>query len=130
MRVPRRTIVSSLNSPLHSSKPSRRLPALSRLLQHRLQRRSRGLVSQLHVFSGEPDFVAASAGFTSRFETKLVLLDPPLAGTLVTHGRDRKFSVSLEDLAPMRFIRQFHPREFRLYLRTGELSEFLLSRGG
>src|SRR5262245_54789964 len=99
MRVPRRTIVSSLNSSLHSSKPSGRLPALSRLLQHGLQRRSRGLVSQLHVFSGEPDFVAASAGFTSRFETKLVLLDPPLAGTLVTHGRDRKFSVSLEDLA-------------------------------
>jgi hypothetical protein len=36
-------------------------------------------------------------------------------------------AVPLEDLAPMRFIRQLHPWEFRLNLRTRELLEFLLS---
>src|SRR5262245_20336571 len=102
--------------------------AWGRLLKDGLQGRTRGLVSQLHVSSGEPYLVAAATRFFSGVETKLVLLDPPLAGTLVTHGRDRERAVSLEHLAPMRFIRQLHPREFRLNLRTRELLEFLLSR--
>src|SRR5215470_10765487 len=106
-----------------------RSSALGRLLQHGLQGGTRGLVSQLHVSSGQPHLVATAARLFSGVETKLVLLDPPLAGALVTHGRDRERAVSLEHLAPMRFIRQLHPREFRLNLRTRELLEFLLSRG-
>src|SRR5262245_65803860 len=118
-----------MNFSLHSSKQSRRLSALVRFLKHNLQRHTRGLVSQLHVSSGQPHLVTTATRFVSGVETKLVLLDPPLAGALVTHGRDRERGVSLEDLAPMRFIRQLHPREFRLNLRTRELLEFLLSRG-
>src|SRR5262245_37261469 len=106
-----------------------RSSGLERLLQHSLQGRTRGLVSQLHVSSGQPHLVTTAARFFSGVETKLVLLDAPLAGALVTHRGDRKRAVSLEDLAPMRFIRQLHPREFRLNLRTRELLEFLLSRG-
>src|SRR5215475_15651261 len=106
-----------------------RSSGLGRFLQHSLQGRTRGMVSQLHVSSGQPHLVTTAARFFSGVETKLVLLDAPLADTLVTHGRDRKRAVSLEDLAPMRFIRQLHPREFRLNLRTRELLEFLLSRG-
>src|SRR5262249_6541791 len=106
-----------------------RLPALSRLLQHGLQGRSRILISQLHIFSRKPYLIAASARFTSRFETKLILLDPPLADALVTHGGDRERAVSLEHLAPMRFICQLHAGELRLNLRTRELLEFLLSCG-
>ena len=81
------------------------LPALSRLLQHGLQGRSRSLISQFHVSSGEPDLVAASAWFTSRFETKLVLLDAPFAHALVAHGRNCERTVLLEHFAPMRLIR-------------------------
>src|SRR6516165_1356665 len=106
-----------------------RSSALGRLLKHGLQRGTRGLVSQLHVSSGQPHLVATAARFFSGVEARLVLLDPPLAGALVTHGRDRERAVSLEHLAPMRFIRQLHPREFRSNLRTRELLEFLLSRG-
>src|SRR5262245_12950474 len=106
-----------------------RLPALSRLLQHGLQGRSRSLISQLHIFSRKPYLIAASARFTSGLETKFVLLDPPLADALVTHGGDRERAVSLEDLSPMRFIRQLHPWKSCLNLRTGELLEFLLSCG-
>src|SRR5262245_62019611 len=106
-----------------------RSSGLGRLLKLRLQGCTRGLVSQLHVSSGEPHLVTTATRFFSGLETKLVLLYPPIAGTLVTHGRDRERAVSLEDLAPMRFIRQLHPREFRLNLRTRELLEFLLSRG-
>src|SRR5262245_12385191 len=106
-----------------------RSSALGRLLQHGLQGRTRGLVSQLHVSSGQPHLVTTATRFFSGLETKLVLLDPPLASALVTHGRDRERAVPLEDLAPMRFIRQLHPREFRLNLRTREPLEFLLSRG-
>src|SRR5262249_51760750 len=106
-----------------------RSSALRRLLQHGLQGCTRGLVSQLHVSSGQPHLVTTRARFLPGLETKLVLFDPPLAAALVTHGRDREGSVSLEDLAPMRFIRQLHPREFRVNLRTRELLEFLLSPG-
>src|SRR5262245_31689345 len=106
-----------------------RSSALGRLLKHGLQGRTRGLIFQLHVSPRQPHLVTTAARFFSGLETKLVLLDPPLAGALVTHGRDRERAVSLEDLAPMRFIRQLHPREFRLNLRTRELLEFLLSRG-
>src|SRR5262249_40074342 len=106
-----------------------RSSGLGRLLKHGLQGCTRGLVSQLHVFSGEPHLVTTATWFFSGVETKLVLLDPPLAGALVTHGCDRERAVSLEDLAPMRFIRQLHPWKFRLNLRTRELLEFLLSRG-
>src|SRR5215475_10457900 len=106
-----------------------RSSAWGRLLQHGLQGGTRGLVSQLHVSSGQPHLVATAARFFSGVETKLVLLDAPLAGALVTHGRDGERAVSLEHLAPMHFIRQLHPREFRLNLRTRELLEFLLSRG-
>src|SRR2546430_5840455 len=101
-----------------------RLPATRGPLKHGLQRQTRGLVSEFDVFPGDPNLVAASAGFLSSIETKLVLLDPPLAEALVTHGRDRERAVSLEDVAPMRFIRQLHPWEFRLNLRTRELLEF------
>src|SRR5262249_46793141 len=100
-----------------------------RLLKYSLQGRTRSLVSQLHVSSGQPHLVTTAARFVSGIETKLVFLDPPLAGALVTHRRDRERAVSLEHLAPMRFIRQLHPREFRLNLRTRELLDFLLSRG-
>src|SRR6516225_9523214 len=103
-----------------------RSSALGRLLQHGLQVRTRGLVSQLHVSSGQPHLVTTATRFVSGVETKLVLLDPPLAGALVTHGRDRERAVSLEDLAPMRFVRQFHPWEFRLNLRTRKPLKFLL----
>src|SRR5262249_20230731 len=65
----------------------------------------------------------------SRLEAKLVSLVPPLAAALVTHGCDRERAVSLEDFAPMRFVRQLHPREFCLNLRARELLEFLLGRG-
>src|SRR5215813_1678323 len=106
-----------------------RSSALGRLLKHGLQGGTRGLVSQLHVFSGEPHLVTTAARFFPGVETKLVLLDPPLAGALVTHGCDRERAVSLEDLAPMRFIGQLHPWKFRLNLRTRELLEFLLSCG-
>src|SRR5262249_52941604 len=106
-----------------------RSSALGRLLQHGLQGRTRGLVSQLHVFSGQPHLITTAAWFLPSVETKLVLLDPPLAGALMTHGRDRERAVSLEDLAPICCIRQLHPWELRLNLRTGELLEFLLSRG-
>src|SRR5262249_52395491 len=106
-----------------------RSSALGRLLKHGLQGGTRGLVSQLHVSSGQPHLVTTAARFFPGVETKLVLLDPPLAGALVTHGRDRKRAGSREDLAPMRFIRQLHPREFRLKLCTRKLLEFLLSRG-
>src|SRR5262245_28817740 len=106
-----------------------RSSALGRLLQHGLQGRTRGLVSQLHVSSGQPHLVTTATRFFSGLETKLVLLDPPLAGALVTHGCDRERAVSLEDLAPMRFIGQLHARELRLNLRTREPLEFLLSRG-
>src|SRR5262245_18172355 len=129
MRIPRRATVYFLNSSLHSSKPSRRLPALSRLLQHGLKGRARSLISQLHVSSGEPDLVAASPWFTSRFETKLVLLDAPFADALVTHGCDCECAVTLEHLAPVSFIRQFHAGESCLNLRARELLELLLSRG-
>src|SRR5215468_10760201 len=74
-----------------------RSSAWGRLLQHGLQGRTRGLISQLHVFSGQPHFVTAATGFLSGVETKLVLLDPPLADARVTHGRDRERAVSLED---------------------------------
>src|SRR5262245_20127548 len=106
-----------------------RSSALGRLLKHGLQGRTRGLVSQLHVSPRQPHLVTTATRFFSGLETKLVLLDPPLSGALVTHGRDRERAVSLEDLPPMRFIRQLHPWEFRLKLRTRELLEFLLSRG-
>src|SRR5262249_28142530 len=106
-----------------------RSSAWGRLLQHGLQGGTRGLVSQLHVSSGQPHLVTTAARFFSGLETKLVLLDPPLAGALVTHGCDRERAVSLEDLAPMRFIGQLHARELRLNLRTREPLEFLLSRG-
>src|SRR5262245_65584411 len=86
-----------------------RSSAWGRLLKHGLQGGTRGLVSQLHVSSGEPHLVTTAARFFSGLETKLVLLDPPLAGALVTHGRDGERAVSLEDLAPMRFIRQLPP---------------------
>src|SRR2546428_6945819 len=88
-----------------------RSSAWGRLLKQGLQGRTRGLVSQLHVSSGEPNLVATSARFFSSVETKLVLLDPPLADALVTHGSDRERAVSLEDLAPMRFIGQLHHRD-------------------
>src|SRR5213080_3662209 len=127
MRIPRRATIYSLNSSLHSSKRSRGSPVLGRLLKHGLQGRTRSPVSQLHVSSSEPYLVAASAGFTSGFETELILLDAPFAGALVTHGRDRECAVSLEHLSPMRFIRQLHPWKFCLNLRTRELLEFLLS---
>src|SRR5215813_2366650 len=106
-----------------------RSSAWGRLLQHGLQGGTRGLVSQLHVSSGQPHLVTTAARFFPGLETKLVLLDPPLAGALVTHGRDRERAVPLEDLAPMRFIRQLHPRECPLNLRTREPLEFVLSRG-
>src|ERR1700746_3352695 len=67
-----------------------RSSALRRLLKHGLQGRGRGLVSQLHISSGQPHLVTTAAGFVSGVETKLVLLDPPLAAALVTHGRDRE----------------------------------------
>src|SRR6266516_1534331 len=105
-----------------------RLPAISGLLKHSFQRHTRGLVSEFDVFSGDPNLVAASARLFSGIETKLILLGPPLADALVAHGSDGERAVSLEDLAPMRFIRQLHPWEFRLNLRTSELLEFLLSR--
>src|SRR5262245_29104553 len=98
-------------------------------LNHGLQGGTRGLISQLHVSSGQPHLVTTATRFFSGLETKLVFLDPPIAGALVPHGCDREGAVSLEDLAPMRFIRQLHPREFRLNLRTREPLEFLLSRG-
>src|SRR5262245_45764949 len=106
-----------------------RSSGLGRLLKHGLQGGTRGLISQFHVSSRQPHLVTTATWFFPGLEAKLVLLDPPLAGALVTHGRDRERAVSLEDLAPMRFIRQLHPREFRLNLRTRELLEFLLSRG-
>src|SRR5262249_47582084 len=106
-----------------------RSSALGRLLKHGLQGGTRGLISQLHVSSGQPHLVTTAARFFPGLEAKLILLDPPFAGALVTHGRDRERAVSLEDLAPMRFIRQLHPGEFRLNLRTRELLEFLLSGG-
>src|SRR5262249_37253712 len=106
-----------------------RSSALGRLLKHGLQGGTRGLISQLHVSSGEPHLVPTAAWFFPGLEAKLILLDPPFAGALVTHGRDGERAVSLEHLAPMRFIGQLHPREFRLNLRTRELLEFLLSRG-
>src|SRR6516164_6143788 len=81
-----------------------RSSGLGRLLQHGLQGRTRGLISQLHVSSRQPHLVTAATRLLPGVETKLVLLDAPLAGALVTHGRDRKRAVSLEDLAPMRFI--------------------------
>src|SRR5262245_30939703 len=105
-----------------------RSPAWVGLLKHGLQGGTRGLISQFHVSSREPHLVTTAARFFPGVETKLVRLDPPLAGALVTHGRDRERAVSLEDLAPMRFIRQLHPWEFRLNLRTRELLEFLRSR--
>jgi hypothetical protein len=71
--------------------------------------------------SREPYFVTTAAWFLAGLEAKLVFLDPPLAEAFVTHGRDRERAVSLEDLAPMSFIRQLHPWEFRL---TRELLEF------
>src|SRR5262245_43282608 len=98
--------------------PNGRSSGLGRLLKHSLQGRTRGMVSQLHVSSGQPHLVTTAARFFSGVETKRVLLDAALAGALVTHRGDRKRAVSLEDLAPMRFIRQLHPREFRLNLRT------------
>jgi len=105
-----------------------RLPALSRLLQHSFQGNSRSLVSQLYVFSGNPNLVAASAWFFSGVEAKLVFLHKPAAGALVAHRGDRERAISLEDFSPMRFIRQLHAWELRLNLRARELLEFLLSR--
>src|SRR5262245_18038226 len=52
---------------------------LGRLLKHGLQGRTRGLVSQLHVSSGQPHLVTTATRFFSGLETKLVLLDPPLS---------------------------------------------------
>src|SRR5262249_16028145 len=106
-----------------------RLPSWGELSKHARQWLARALVSQLHFSSRQPHLVTPPTRFFSGVETKLILLDLPLAGALVTHGRDREGAVSLEDLAPMGFIRQLHPWEFRLNLRTRELLEFLLSRG-
>src|SRR5262245_19265990 len=105
-----------------------RSSALGRLLKHGLQGRTRGLVSQLHVSPRQPHLVTTATRFFSGLETKLVLLNPPLFGAIVTHGRDRKRSVSLEDLHPMLFIRQLHPVEFNLQMSTRKLLKFLLSR--
>src|SRR5262245_21976734 len=80
-----------------------------RFLQHTFQGQTRGLVSKLHVFSGGPDLVAASARFLSGFETKPVPLDAPRADALVAHGSDRERAVAFEYFPPMRFIGQFHP---------------------
>src|SRR6516165_3936803 len=107
----------------------RGLPGTAGFLQHRLQRHARGPISQLNVFSGEPDLVAAAARLVSGFHAKLLFLHAPFAGAFVTHRRDRKRSVAFEYFPPMCFIGQLHPGELRLNLRTGELLEFLLGFG-
>src|SRR5215470_1510899 len=125
VQTPWRATVSSLKPFCTYRSNLGRLPALSRLLKHGLQWCTRSLISQLHVSSRQPHLVAASAGFTSGVETKLVLLDAPFADTLVTHGCDRKRAVTLEHLAPVRLVRQLHSGESCLNLRTRELLEFL-----
>src|SRR5262245_2514580 len=94
-------------------------------LQHTFQRQARGLVSKLHILSGGPDLVAASARFLSGLETKLVPLGAPLADALMAHGSNRERAVALEDFAPMGFIGQLHPCELRLDLRAGQSLKFL-----
>src|SRR5215472_9009342 len=105
-----------------------RLPSWVRLLKHNLQGHTRGLVSQLHVSSGEPHLVTTATRIFPGVEAKLVLLDPPFAHAFVAHRSDRKSSVSLQDLTPMRFIGQLHASELRLNLCSGELLKFLLGR--
>src|SRR5262249_48132684 len=105
-----------------------RLPAVSRFLKDRFQWHIRELVSELDIFSRDPNLIATPAGLFSRFEAKFVVVDQPFADALVAHGSDDESAVPLEDLAPMRFIGQFHASEFCVCLRTGELLEFLLSR--
>src|SRR5947207_1949893 len=96
------------------------------LLQHAFQRKVRTLISQLHVLSREPDLVAAAARLLAVMEAKLVLLHPPLADALVSHGVRRQRAVRSEHLAPMGFIRELHAGEFRLDLRASELLKLLL----
>src|SRR5262249_18126730 len=138
----------------HTNTPcSSGLVASARRLEDALQRQQ-AFAPQLDLFSSEPHvvtrryrlffeldaelivfdqplphLVAAATWFFPGLEAKLVSLDPPLAAALVTHGCDRERAVSLEDFAPMRFVRQLHPREFCLNLRARELLEFLLGRG-
>src|SRR5262245_22811259 len=88
----------------------------------------RGLGSEFDVFSGDPNLVAASARLFPGVETKLVVVDQPLADALVAHGSDLERAVPLEDLAPMRFVGQFHANEFCSYLLPGELLELLFGR--
>src|SRR5215467_7109187 len=54
-----------------------RSSALGRLWKHGLQGGTRGLISQLHVSSGEPHLVTTAARFFAGLEAKLILLDPP-----------------------------------------------------
>src|SRR5215475_8705885 len=94
-----------------------RLPAISRFLKDRFQWHIRELVSELDIFSGDPNLIAAPAGLFSRFEAKFVVVDQPFSNALVAHGSNGKSAGRLEDLAPMRFIGQFHASEFCAYLR-------------
>src|SRR5262249_1292428 len=72
-----------------------RLLAVSRLLKDRFQWYIRGLVSELDVFSRDPDLIAVPAGLFVRFEAKFVVADQPFANALVAHGRNGEFAVPL-----------------------------------
>src|SRR5262249_22198075 len=79
-----------------------RSSALGSFLNPGLKGGPRGLFPHPPFSSGEPPLVTPAAWFFPGLEAKLILLDPPFAGALVTHGRDGERAVSLEHLAPMR----------------------------
>src|SRR5262249_50564664 len=65
-----------------------RSAAWGRLLKRGLQGGPRALVSQLHFSSEQPPLVTPAARFFPGQKTTVAFLAPPLAGALVTHGRD------------------------------------------
>src|SRR5712691_5282918 len=84
------------------------LPVLGRPLQHAFQREVRARTSQLDLFSREPHVVTALL-LLPAIETKLVLLNAPLADRLAPHRIGSERTVGLVDVAPMHLIGHFHP---------------------
>src|SRR5467141_1998363 len=83
------------------------LRVVGRPLQHAFQGEVRTRTSQFDLFSREPHFVTALL-LLPAIETKLVLLNAPLADRLEPHRIGSERAVGVIDVAPMHLIGHFH----------------------
>src|SRR5262249_9905764 len=109
-----------LNAPMRSA-------AAARPLQHAFERQTRA-GPQLHLVSGQPDIIAPAARLLAAIETELVLVNAPFSDALASHGIAREDAVTLEDVAPMHAVAEFHSGELGADLRAAELLELLGGR--